>query len=125
MKYISEVPNAPRVVGPYSLAVVANGFAYLAGQIPINPETGKLIGETIQEQTEQTMKNILTILKHLDLDFSKVVKTTIFLTDLSNYQVVNGIYENALGGFKPARSAVQVVALPMGSKIEIEMIAAV
>jgi len=124
MKYISEVPNAPSAIGPYSPAVIAGGFAFLSGQIPINPETGKLVGETIQDQSAQVLKNISSILEHLNLDFSKVVKTTIFLTDLANFQIVNGIYEKALGGSKPARSTIQVAGLPMGAKIEIEMVAA-
>lgn len=122
-QYISDAPNAPAAIGPYSQAVTANGFAYLSGQIPLNPETGALVGPTIEAQTEQVMKNIAAVLHHLGLQFTDLVKTTIFLTDLGHFQTVNGIYEKALGGVKPARSTVQVAALPKGANVEIEVIA--
>ncbi|RME58298.1 MAG: RidA family protein [Candidatus Dadabacteria bacterium] len=123
IKYIENVEGAPKAVGPYSIAAAANGFVYLSGQIPINPDTGEFAGEGIEEQTEQVMKNLKTVLSSLDLSFKDVVKTTIYLTDLGNFSIVNEIYSKWLEGAKPARATVQVAALPLGAKVEIEMIA--
>lgn len=122
-KYITDVATAPKAIGPYSQAVDTGSFIFLSGQIPIEPETGKLIGDDIESQTRQVLKNIREVLARLGLSFANVVKSTIFLTDLGHFQTVNGLYGEALGEFKPARSTVQVAALPLGSKIEIEMIA--
>ena len=122
-QYLNGIPNAPAAVGPYSQAVSANGFLFLSGQIALNPETGQLAGAGIEEQTEQVLKNIHSVLKSQALDFGDVVKTTIFLTDLSNFKTVNGIYEKWLGNYKPARSTIQVAGLPLGAIVEIEMIA--
>ncbi len=124
LKYINGVPNAPKVVGPYSQAVVWEKMAYLSGQIPIHPETGQLVDGDIEAQTDQVMKNILAVLGHLNIDFSNVLKTTIFLTDLSNFQKVNAIYAKWVGSVAPARSTIQVAALPLGSQVEIEVVAA-
>ena len=121
-KYISEVPNAPKAVGPYSPVVVTGTYTFMSGQIPIDPATGKLCGEGIEEQTEQVMKNIKAVLAHVNKSFTDIVKTTIFLSDLGNFQIVNEIYGRWMNGHKPARSTVQVAALPMASKVEIECI---
>lgn len=122
INYISDAPKAPKAIGPYSQAVVAGGFAFISGQIPLNPESGEMsVG--IQAQTEQVMSNLKGVLDRLNLDFSKVVKATIFLTDLGNFQTVNSIYEKWLGANKPARATIEVSALPKGSEVEIEMIA--
>ena len=119
---IGEVPNAPKAVGPYSPAVIAGDYVFLSGQIPIDPATGKLVEGGIEEQTHQVMRNIEAVLTHLKIEFGSIVKTTIFLSDLSNFQTVNGIYEKWLNGIKPARSTIQVAALPLGSLVEIEAI---
>lgn len=121
-KYISEVPNAPKAVGPYSPAVISGAYTFMSGQIPIDPATGKLCGDGIEEQTEQVLKNIQAVLTHLNKKFSDIVKTTIFLTDLGNFQTVNEIYARWMNGHKPARSTIQVAALPLGSRVEIECI---
>lgn len=121
-KYITEVPNAPKAVGPYSPAVVTTTYTFMSGQIPIDPTTGKLCGDGIEEQTEQVMKNIQAVLNHLGKNLTDIVKTTIFLMDLSNFQVVNEIYGRWMNGHKPARSTVQVAGLPFGAKVEIECI---
>lgn len=123
IRYISDAPNAPQAIGPYSQAAITGNTAYLAGQIPLNPATGEIIGDGIEDQTNQVMRNIEGVLKHLSLDLSHVVKTTIFLTDLGNFQTVNSLYEKWMNGTRPARSTVQVAALPRGSKVEIEVIA--
>ena len=125
IRYISDAPNAPQAIGPYSQAAITGNTAYLAGQIPLNPAPGEIIGDGIEDQTNQVMRNIEGVLKHLSLDFSHVVKTTIFLTDLGNFQTVNSLYEKWMNGTRPARSTVQVAALPRGSKVEIEVIAVV
>ncbi len=116
-------PNAPKAVGPYSPAVTAGGMAYLSGQVGLNPETMQLVGPGIEEQTKQVLKNLSAVLQGLGLSFKDVVKTTIFLTDLKNFQVVNTIYGETLGGHKPARSTFQVSGLPLGAIVEIEMVA--
>lgn len=123
IKYISDAQKAPKAIGPYSQATNAGNMFFLSGQIPLVPESGQLVGTTIEEQTEQVLENIKNLLEHLGLNFSNVAKTTIFLTDLSHFKTVNGIYEKWLGESKPARSTVQVAALPLAALVEIEMIA--
>jgi 2-iminobutanoate/2-iminopropanoate deaminase len=98
-------------------------MVFLSGQVGLNPTTGQLIGASIEEQTPQALTNLKAVLTELGLSFTDVVKTTIFLTDLGNFQTVNKIYGEALGGHKPARSTFQVSALPLGALVEIEMIA--
>lgn len=124
-RYITNAEGAPKAIGPYSQAVIAGNMVFISGQIPINPDSGKLVSEGIEAQTVQVMKNLRAILQHLDLNFSNVVKSTIFLTDLANFEVVNSVYEKSLSENKPARATVQVSALPKGALVEIEMIAAI
>ena len=121
-QYISDAPEAPKAIGPYSQAVVAGNMVFLSGQIPVDPATGRLV-DGMEAQTVQVMKNIKAVLSHLGLDFNHVVKATIFLKDLSNFKLVNSIYETHLGDARPARSTVAVAGLPLGAEIEIEMIA--
>lgn len=125
IRYVSDAPDAPQAIGPYSQATVCGNIVRLAGQIPLNPSTGELVGPGIEEQTHQVMKNIAGVLKHLSLDFSHVTMTTIYLTDMGTFQQVNSIYEQHLAGAKPARATVAVAALPRGAKVEIVMEAAV
>jgi len=119
-----NIPGAPKAVGPYSPVVRVGDTFYLSGQVGLNPETMQLVGPGIEEQTHQVLGNLRTVLEHVGLSFSDVVKSTIFLTDLANFQTVNKIYGEALGGHKPARSTIQISALPLGAIVEIEMIAA-
>lgn len=119
----SDAPGAPRAIGPYSQAVTAGDFVFLSGQIPLNPETGDLIGPAIEQQTEQVMKNLAAVLTHHKLSFAQVVSARIYLTDLKNFATVNSIYEKALEGSRPARATIQVSALPKGAQVEIEMVA--
>jgi 2-iminobutanoate/2-iminopropanoate deaminase len=118
-----EIENAPKAVGPYSPVVRAGGMVFLSGQIPLHPTTGQLVGSDIKAQTEQVLANLRAVLTGVGLSFSDVVKTTIFLTDLANFQTVNALYSEALGNHKPARSTIQVSALPREAAVEIEMIA--
>jgi len=122
--YVNGIEGAPKAIGPYSQATKVGDVAYLSGQIPIDPETGKLVSDKVEEQAHQVMKNLQAVLKGMGLDFSNVCKTTILLTDLSNFQKVNEIYAEWLKDNRPARATFQVAGLPMGSQIEIEMIAA-
>ena len=122
-KLFNDSPNAPKAIGPYSQAVESNGLVFLSGQIPLEPSSGVLVTGGIEAQAEQVLKNIHAVLAHAGLDFSHVIKTTIFLTSLAHFQIVNGIYEKAFGTNKPARSTIQVAALPRGAEIEIEVVA--
>ncbi len=122
-KYITEAPGAPKAIGPYSQAVVAGNLMFLSGQVPLDPKSGQIESTDITAQTKQVMTNISAVLAAEGLTFKNIVKTTIFLTDLKHFQIVNEIYDAALGGVRPARSTVQVAALPKGALVEIEMTA--
>ena len=124
LKYVTDAPNAPKAIGPYSQAVVAGGLVFISGQIPLDPQSGQM-AEGIDAQANQVMSNLKAILSHLELDFGHVVKTNISLTDMGHFQTVNAIYEKWLGSFRPARATVQVAALPKGAQVEIEMTAVV
>lgn len=123
MKKIIETKFAPAPVGPYSQAVEANGFLFCSGQIAIDPATNQVLQGGIPEQTELVMKNISAVLREAGLDFSNVIKTTIFLTNMSDFPVVNEIYAKAFKAIPPARSTVAVAGLPKGVQVEIEVIA--
>ena len=123
IEYFDTINGAPKAVGPYSPVVRACNLVFLSGQLGINPETSQLVGPGIEEQTEQVLKNLKTVLGGVGLSFQDVVKTVIFLTDLSHFQAVNKIYGERLEGCKPARSTIQVAALPLGGIVEIEMVA--
>ena len=123
MKKTYNIEGAPKAIGPYSHAVSADGLFFLSGQIPIVPETGNIEDTTIEGQTEQVLKNIGTVLKGLGLDYADVVKTTVFLTDMNDFAKVNAVYGKYFTADFPARSAVQVGALPKGALVEIELIA--
>lgn len=115
--------KAPKVVGPYSQAIISNGFIFCAGQIGINPETGTLV-EGIQEQTKQVLRNLSEVLKEAGSDLSKVVKTEVFLTDMNNYKVFNEIYAEVFSSDpKPARYTIGVSSLPANALVEISCIA--
>lgn len=115
--------EAPKAVGPYSQGVVCGDFIFVSGQIPFTKE-GKLVSEDIKEQTRQSLLNVESVLKACQSDKSKIVKTTIFLTDLTLFQKVNEIYANFFEGTVfPARSTIEVSKLPKDAKIEIEAIA--
>ena len=123
MKQIITSPNAPAALGPYSHAVQVGNFLFTSGQVPLVPETGKLAGESIEAQANQVLNNLEQVLKSAGLTFADVVKTTIFLTDLSDFAAVNAIYATRFPADPPARSCVQVAKLPAGAKMEMELIA--
>lgn len=114
--------NAPKAIGPYSQGIDASPFVFTSGQIPIDPATGKVVSDDIKEQTVQVFKNLKGILEESGLSFDNVVKTTVFITDMADFAAVNEIYKEYFNAPFPARSCVQVAALPLGVKVEIETI---
>ena len=125
MKKAIQIPNAPAPVGPYSQAILAGGMLFVSGQIPLNPSTGQLEMNSIEEATHRVMKNIEALLSEAGLTFEHVVKTSIFLKDLSDFQAVNGIYASYFQGVPPARETVEVARFPLDVNIEISCIALV
>jgi 2-iminobutanoate/2-iminopropanoate deaminase len=123
MKEPISTTNAPAAIGPYSQAIRAGGLVFLSGQIPLDPVSGKIVEGDIAAQTEQVMKNLSAVLEAAACSFDDVVRTTIFLLDLADFQVVNEIYGRHFKAVPPARATVQVSALPRGSKVEIDAIA--
>jgi 2-iminobutanoate/2-iminopropanoate deaminase len=124
MKKVISTKNAPSAIGPYSQAILVNGFLYTSGQIAINPETNELVMENIQNETHQVMKNLKAILTEAGMDFSDVVKTGIFLQSMNDFQAVNEVYASYFSSDFPARETVEVAKLPKGVNVEISMIAA-
>ena len=117
--------RAPAAIGPYSQAVIANGFLFTAGQIALDPASGQVVAGDVQAQAEQVFRNLDAILKQAGASWADVVKTTVFLHDMADFPRVNEVYARALGDARPARSTVQVAGLPRGVLVEIEAIAAV
>ncbi len=115
--------KAPKPIGPYSQAVRSHGFLFCSGQIALDPKTGEMVQASIEEETKQIMKNLHAVLDASGATFANVVKTTIFLTNMADFAEVNRVYEVGLGTARPARSTVQVAALPKGARVEIECIA--
>ena len=118
-----ETQAAPAAIGPYSQGVKAGDYWFFSGQIPLDPASGELVKGDIAAQTEQVMANMEAVLQAAGLDFGQVVKTTIYLTDLGDFAVVNAIYGRRFTGICPARATVQVAALPKGAAVEIEWVA--
>jgi len=120
-----HTPAAPAAIGPYSQAMITGNLLYTSGQIPLLPETMQMETGSIEAQTELVLKNLSAVLAAANTGWDRVVKTTVFLTDMGDFAAFNAVYERGLGGAKPARSTVQVAALPRGAKVEIEVIAMV
>lgn len=115
--------EAPAAVGPYSQAILSGFTVYTSGQVAINPATGKLVQDSIEAETQQVLDNLEAVLAEARMGFENVVKTTVFLTDIANFAAVNAVYAKAFKSDPPARSCVQVAALPLGARVEIECIA--
>jgi 2-iminobutanoate/2-iminopropanoate deaminase len=115
--------EAPRAIGPYSQAIVANGFVFTAGQIPLDPATGKLVEGDISAQTERVMRNLEAVLAAAGTNFDRVVKTTCFLAELNDFAAFNAVYGRYLGEAPAGRSTVQVAKLPLGALVEVECVA--
>jgi 2-iminobutanoate/2-iminopropanoate deaminase len=120
-----STPNAPKAIGPYSQGIIANGFLYTAGQIALDPATGDVIEGDVVAQARRVLTNLKAILDAAGVSWNDVVKTTVYLKDLGDFARVNEEYAKALGDARPARSTVQVSALPRGVLVEIDAVAAV
>lgn len=125
MKEIIKSSKAPAAVGPYSIAVKANGMVFTSGQLGIDPDTNKLAGGGIEAQTVQAFENLKEVLSSVGVTLEDVVKVTVFLNRMSDFKVVNGIYAGYFTKDYPARSAIEVSALPLGAEIEIEAVAVI
>ena len=122
-KRIIQTEQAPAAIGPYSQAISIGDFLFTSGQIALDPESGIFLSAEIEEETEQTLKNISAILRAGGLSLENVVKTTVYLSDLNHFSRMNQVYEKYFSKTKPARACIQVAALPKGAKIEIDAIA--
>lgn len=118
-----HTPHAPEAIGPYSQAVRVGNMLYTSGQVGIDPATQELVPGGFEAQAQQVMKNLEAVLQAAGLKFSDVIKATIYVTDLGNFQTLNHLYGNAMGAHRPARSTVQVSALPAGAEVEIDLVA--
>jgi 2-iminobutanoate/2-iminopropanoate deaminase len=115
--------NAPKAVGPYSQGIAAAGFLFLSGQVPLDPATGVLVRGTIQEEVARVLENLKGVLEAGGSGLDRVVKTTVYLTSMKDFEAMNEVYARAFGDNRPARSTVEVSALPKGARIEIDAIA--
>jgi len=124
MKKIVSTTEAPAAVGPYSQAVRIGPMLFTAGQIPLDPKSGQIVSQDVAEQTRRVLDNLTAVLKAEGMDFSNIVKTTVFMTNLGDFQTMNEVYASYFSDQPPARSTVQVSALPKGAQVEIEVVAA-
>jgi 2-iminobutanoate/2-iminopropanoate deaminase len=115
--------KAPKAIGPYSQAVVADNVVYTAGQVALDPTSGELVGTSVAEQTEQVLKNIAAVLAASGASLGQVVKTTVYLADMADFAAMNEVYARHFGGHRPARSTVQAAGLPKGARVEIDAVA--
>jgi 2-iminobutanoate/2-iminopropanoate deaminase len=116
--------KAPEAIGPYSQGIAASGFLFLSGQVPLDPATGDLVEGTVQEEVTRVMENLKAVLEAAGSGLDRIVRTTVFLTDLKDFAAMNEVYARYFGAHRPARSTVQVAALPKGARVEIDAIAA-
>jgi 2-iminobutanoate/2-iminopropanoate deaminase len=122
-RQIVATDRAPRAIGPYSQAVVAGGFLFCSGQIPLDPESGVLVNGTVADETRRVLENLRAVLVAAGLGLEAVVRTTVYLTDLADFPVVNQVYAEFFPAPSPARSTVQVAALPREARVEIDAVA--
>jgi 2-iminobutanoate/2-iminopropanoate deaminase len=120
---IVRTDQAPAAIGPYSQGIVANGVLYTAGQIPLDPASGQVVAGDVVAQTEQVFRNLAAILGSVGASWTNVVKTTVYLMDMSDFPRMNDVYARVMGDARPARSTVQVAGLPRGVLVEIDLIA--
>lgn len=124
-KEIISSQNAPAAIGPYSQAIKVGNFIYASGQLGVDPQTGNLVGDNVQTQTEQVFKNIKSVLEAAGASLQNVVKATVFLADMNDFVEMNKVYAEKFGDNRPARSTVQVARLPKDGLVEIEVVAVV
>lgn len=122
MDYVAT-DHAPKAIGPYSQAVKANGLVYTSGQVALDPATGNLVEGSFEDQVHRVFRNLDAVLREAGSSFSRVLKATVFVTDLGNFQTLNTIYAQYFGDHKPARTTVEVKALPKGAQVEIDLVA--
>lgn len=120
---VIQTEKAPKAIGPYSQAVMFEKLIFTSGQLPLDPETGKIVGTCIEEQTEQSIKNLKAVLEAGGSDLNKVLKTTVLLKNMDDFAAMNKVYSRHFSGEFPGRSAVQVAKLPMDALVEIEAVA--
>lgn len=125
MKEIISTEKAPGAIGPYSQAIKTGGMIFCSGQIPIDPATGEFVSDNVAEQTEQVLRNLTAVLEAAGADLNSVVKTTVFLADMSDFVAMNEVYARFFSENKPARATVQAARLPRDARVEIECIAVV
>ena len=125
MKQCFLTQKGPKAIGPYSTAVIKDGICYLSGMIPVDPATGKLAAADIEGQARQVFRNIQTVLEEMNASMADILKTTVFLTNLGDFGAMNAIYADWFGPDYPARSCVQVSALPMGAQVEVEAVVSI
>jgi len=125
LREVIQTSDAPAAIGPYSQAIRAGNLLFVSGQIPLDPQRAEIVGETAAEQARQVLKNLQAVLEAAGASLQHVVKTTIFLTDLGQFAQVNAVYAEFFSQEPPARSTVQVAALPRGVQVEIEAIAVI
>ena len=122
---VVSTPDAPAAIGPYSQAIVANGMVFCSGQIPMDPATGAMVEGDIAAEARQSLANLFAVLRAAGSSPAQVVRTTIFLTSMSDFAAVNAVYAEAFGEARPARATVAVAGLPRGARVEIDAIALV
>lgn len=122
IEYVST-PDAPAAIGPYSQGIKTHGFVYTSGQIALDPATGNLVDGSFEEQVHRVFQNLQAILRAAGSDFDRVIKATVYVTDLGNFATLNSIYASYFGDHKPARTTVEVPKLPKGGAVEIDLIA--
>lgn len=120
---IIESSDAPRAIGPYSQAIRAGEWVFCSGQIPMDPDTGELVGGGVSRQTDRVMRNLAAVLEGAGASFSDVVKTTVYLEDMETFPDMNEVYGRHLGDHRPARATVEVASLPRGVAVEIDVVA--
>ncbi len=123
VRRIVKTAEAPQAIGPYSQAVVAGGFVYASGQIPIDPQTGEFVAGGVAEQTEQVLRNLSKVLEAAGTGLDRVVKTTVFLADMNDFAAMNEVYGRHFPADPPARSTVQAARLPRDARVEIDVVA--
>jgi 2-iminobutanoate/2-iminopropanoate deaminase len=122
-KHVST-PQAPKPIGPYSQGVISGGFLFCSGQIALNPETGALVEGGVAAQTERVLENLVAVLREAKMGLDNVVKTTVYLSDMADFSEMNEIYARFLAQRAPARTTIQAAGLPMGVRVEIDVVAA-
>ena len=118
-----QTPNAPAAIGPYSQATIAGDLVFSAGQVALDPSSGTVVEGGVEAQTRQVLANLSAVLEAAGTALSRVIKTTVFLTDMADFPAMNSVYAEAFGDHKPARSTVAVTGLPLGVRVEIEVVA--